>query len=72
MTEQRATIETIESGLNRIQGIQDSQIVFKGSPTGATAVLTGTVASDRERRVAKQLLLLAPGVSRVENLLEIR
>jgi osmotically-inducible protein OsmY len=39
---------------------------------GAVVVLTGTVASERERRVAKQLLLLEPGINRVDNRLEIR
>ena len=62
----------VESSLNRIQGIQDGQVTFKDSPTGTTAVLTGTAASERERRVAQQLLLLEPGIHQVENLLEIR
>ena len=63
---------TIEASLQRIQGMRDGQIALKSSPTGTTAVLTGTVASDRERRVAEQRLLLEPGISRVHNLLEIR
>ena len=58
--------------LNRVPGIQDSQITFISSPNGTTAVLTGTVASDRERRVAQQLLMLEPGIHRVENRLDIR
>jgi len=62
----------VETGLNRIQGIQDSRIAFTDSPTGTTAVLTGTVATDRERRVAQLYLLMEPGVNRVENLLEVR
>ena len=64
--------ETIVSSLKRIEGIQDSRVTFQNSPTGTTAVLTGTVASKRESDVAKQYLLMEPGVSRVENLLEIR
>ena len=63
---------SVESSLKRIQGLQDSQITFQSSPTGTTAILTGTVASRTERRVAEQRLLLEPGISRVENLLEIR
>ena len=63
---------TVATHLNRVPGIQNSQVTFTSSPMGTTAVLTGTVASDRERRVAQQLLLLEPGINRVENLLEIR
>jgi len=65
-------VDTVTSDLKRIQGFQDGQITLQSSPTGTTAVLTGTVASKRERDVAKQLLLLEPGISRVDNLLEIR
>ena len=65
-------LPAIETSLARIHGIQDSQISVTNSPTGTTAVLTGSVASDRERRVAQQLLLLEPGINRVENLLEVR
>ena len=64
--------ETLVSSLKRIEGIQDSRVTFQNSPTGTTAVLTGTVASKRESDVAKQYLLMEPGISRVENLLEIR
>jgi len=67
-----STTGSVESGLKRIQGMQDSRVMFKSSPMGTTAVLTGTVASERERKVAQQLLLMEPGVSRVDNLLEIR
>ena len=63
---------TIAAHLNRVPGIQDGQVTFTSSPMGTTAVLTGSVASDRERRVAQQLLLLEPGIDRVESLLEIR
>jgi hypothetical protein len=63
---------TIGASLARLQGIQDSQITFTSSPTGTTAVLTGTVSSDRERKVAEQFLLLEPGIDRVNNKLEIR
>ena len=62
----------VDTHLSRIQGIEDSRVAFSQSPQGTTAILKGTVASDRERRVAQQLLLLEPGINRVENLLEIR
>ena len=61
-----------EMQLTRIRGIQDCQVSFATSPKGTTAVLTGTVASESERRVAQQLLLLEPGINRVENLLQVR
>jgi hypothetical protein len=66
----------IETSLNRVPGIQESRVTFSNSPSssplGTTTVLTGTVATDRERRVAEQYLLMEPGVSRVQNLLELR
>jgi len=62
----------VTTHLNRVPGLQDSRVSFRSSSVGLTAVLTGTVASERERRVAKQLLLMEPGISRVENLLELR
>lgn len=62
---------TLGTQLSRV-GIRDSQITFNNSPMGTTAVLTGTVASENARKVAQQLLLLEPGINRVENLLEIR
>jgi len=58
----------LETQLARLQGIQGSQVAL----TGSTAVLTGTVASNTERRVAQQLLLLQPGINRVDNRLEVR
>jgi len=61
-----------EMQLARIRGIRDCQVSFADSPMGTTAVLTGTVASARERRVAEQFLLLEPGVNRVDNLLQVR
>lgn len=72
MPSQRVQSATIETQLNRVQGIQDSQVTFKSSPSGTTAVLTGTVASERQRKVAQQFLLLEPGINRVDNLLDIR
>ena len=72
MPTRRVQPAAIEVYLNRVRGIQDSQVTFRSSPLGTTAVLTGTVASERERRLAHQLLLLEPGINRVDNLLEIR
>lgn len=63
---------TIESYFARIQGIQDRQLTFTSSPTGTTAVISGTVSSNTERRVAQQMLLLEPGIDRVDNRLEVR
>jgi|GEM_PF-1570599 len=63
---------TVATYLNRVPGIQDSQVTFRNTPAGTTAVLTGTVASERERKVSQQLLLMQPGITRVENLLELR
>lgn len=62
----------LETQLARLQGIQGSQITFTSSPAGTTAVLTGTVTSNSDRRVAQQLLLLEPGINRVDNRLEVR
>ena len=72
MPSQRIQPTAVATHLNRMPGIQGSQVTFRSSPSGTTAVLTGTVASNRERRVAQQLLLLEPGVNKVENLLEVR
>ena len=68
----RRPLTTTEAQLSRIRGIRDSQIFFTDSPIGTTAVLTGTVASERARRVAQQFLLMEPGINRVENLLQVR
>jgi len=68
----RQPLTTAEVQLSRIRGIRDGQVLFSDTPMGTTAVLTGTVASERERRVAQQLLLLEPGINRVENLLQVR
>ena len=68
----RQPLTTAETQLTRIRGIRDGQVSFTDTPMGTTAVLTGTVASDTERRVAQQLLLLEPGINRVENLLQVR
>ena len=66
------SLPTLDAHLARLPGIQGSQVTIMSSPTGSTAVLTGTVASDRARKVAQQLLLLEPGINRVDNRLEVR
>jgi len=70
--ERLVTTQSMDSGFRRIPGLRDGQVTFRTSPAGTTAVLTGTVATERERRVAQQFLLLEPGIDQVENLLEIR
>lgn len=62
----------VNTSLARIQGIQDYRVTFIQSSLGTTAVLKGSVPSERERKVAQQILLLEPGIDRVENRLEIR
>jgi hypothetical protein len=47
-------------------------IKFGNSTDGTVAVLNGTVSTEREKRVMKQLLLLEPGVDRVENKLVVK
>ncbi|MDR2441186.1 MAG: hypothetical protein LBE12_17635 [Planctomycetaceae bacterium] len=43
----------------------------ESTPQGNIATLTGTVSSERERKIMKQLLLLEPGIDKVENKLII-
>lgn len=42
-------------------------IKISQTPTGTVATLSGTVSTERDRRLAKQLVLLEPGIDRVEN-----
>jgi len=65
-------LPAVDSHLSRIPGIEDGRVTFNQSSQGTTAIIKGTVASDRERRVAQQLLLMEPGIDRVENLLKVR
>jgi hypothetical protein len=44
---------------------------LESTTQGNVAILTGTVASERERKVMKQLLLLEPGIDKVENKLTV-
>ncbi|MDR1271028.1 MAG: hypothetical protein LBK82_16055 [Planctomycetaceae bacterium] len=44
---------------------------LESTPQGNVATLTGAVPSERERKVMKQLLLLEPGIDKVENKLTL-
>lgn len=46
---------------------QQIQVKIDQTSTGNIATLKGTVASERERKIAKQLLLLEPGIDKVDN-----
>jgi hypothetical protein len=46
-------------------------VTLENTPQGNIAVLTGNVVSEHERKIMKQLLLLEPGVDKVENKLSI-
>lgn len=41
------------------------------TPTGTVATLSGTVPSTRDRRLIQQLVLLEPGIDKVDNKLEV-
>lgn len=43
------------------------QVKIENTPTGNVATLKGTVSNERDRKIAKQLLLLEPGVDKVDN-----
>jgi osmotically-inducible protein OsmY len=45
---------------------------LESTSQGNVATLNGIVASERERKVMKQLLLLEPGIDKVENKLMIK
>ena len=61
MVQQSATERFIQlSGRPSLQGIRVSM-------NGRTAILTGVVASERDRRMSQLLVQLEPGVRKVEN-----
>lgn len=65
-----ARVQSFQSRLPRIPAISDSdQVDVKMD--GATAILTGTVASPRDRELVARLILLEPGVRDVRNELEV-
>ncbi|MDR0521836.1 MAG: hypothetical protein LBH00_08315 [Planctomycetaceae bacterium] len=65
-------LTVIQNRLTRIPGIAQGQIALQNSPAGTTAVLTGIVKTEKERKLAKQMLLLEPGIDSVDNRLEVR
>ncbi|MDR2757577.1 MAG: hypothetical protein LBC20_17955 [Planctomycetaceae bacterium] len=46
-------------------------VKLENTSQGNVATLTGTVSSERERKIMKQLLLLEPGIDKVENKLSV-
>ncbi len=61
-----AAAKSFTSAASRMQGA-----AVEISVQGRTAVLQGTVPSDRERLLAERLALLEPGIERVENRLTV-
>lgn len=61
------------SATRRLSAIQSNQAYPSVNVTmqGRTAVLTGSVQSDRDRRMSQLLMSMEPGVSRVENRLNV-
>ncbi|MDR3232341.1 MAG: BON domain-containing protein [Planctomycetaceae bacterium] len=64
-------ISAIQTHLKRIQGLQNGDVNIEQTKAGTVAVLTGTAASEKERKVAGQLLLLEPGIDKVDNRLTV-
>ena len=46
-------------------------VTFQNEPSGTTATMTGTVTNEHQSRVARQLLLLEPGIYKVNNELKV-
>jgi osmotically-inducible protein OsmY len=55
-----------EARLKKLPGLEKGNSI-QVSMEGRTAVLTGSVASDRDRKLAEGLALLEPGISAVQN-----
>lgn len=55
-----------ETRLKKIPGLEKRNTIAV-SMSGRTAVLTGSVASERDRKLAEGLALLEPGISAVQN-----
>ena len=55
-----------EARLKKLPGLEKGNSI-QVSMQGRTAVLTGSVASDRDRKLAQGLALLEPGISAVQN-----
>lgn len=62
---------TFQYRLNRIPNLRSLpnqvQVKIENTTTGNVATLKGTVSSERDRKIAKQLLLLEPGIDKVDN-----
>ena len=54
------------------QPVSVSMAADSTSEFGRTAILRGTVATDEDRRLAEQLVLLEPGVAKVQNEITVR
>ncbi|MDR2114962.1 MAG: BON domain-containing protein [Planctomycetaceae bacterium] len=71
---QHRTIK-FQSRITRLPSLHSTpeqiNVKLENTPQGNIATLTGTVASERERKVIKHLLLLEPGIDKVENKLSV-
>jgi len=59
-----------EARLKRIPALENAGTI-KVTMEGRTAVLTGTVKSERDREIAEGLAMLEPGISAVRNQLDV-
>ncbi|GHT20793.1 hypothetical protein FACS189419_00580 [Planctomycetales bacterium] len=64
-------ISEMQLHLEGVKGLQNESVKIQNTPTGTVAVITGNVSTERERKLAKQLLLLEPGIDKVENNLKV-
>ncbi|GHT17930.1 hypothetical protein FACS1894189_4790 [Planctomycetales bacterium] len=58
------TVEML-SHLSRLPNLEDVEIQLGSTPGGTVATLTGTFTSEKQKKLATQLLLLEPGVDKV-------
>ena len=66
-----ATVESLRSRLNTYLGERATGLVIDPELRERTLTLRGTVASKDDRALAERLAQLEPGVSHVENLLDV-
>jgi len=59
-----------ETRLKKLPGLEKSDSV-QVTMDGRTAILTGSVATDRDRKLIAGLAMLEPGISAVQNELEV-
>ncbi len=50
---------------------ENVNIQLKNTPSGTVATVSGNVASEKDKKLLQQLILLEPGIDRVENQLNI-